>query len=68
MADYYSSFETDESQVQVGGVLPSRMCTLESQSLLDLTTLFAVDHKSPFYKNAGDIAIFYGESWHWFTC
>ncbi len=63
LADYYSSFESDETQVQVGGVLPSRMRILESRSLLALTNLFAVDHKSPFYKNAGDIAIFYAESW-----
>ena len=63
LADFYSSLETDESQTRIGGLLPSRMRTLPSQALIDLTTLFAVNGKSPFYNDPVQVGMFYAESW-----
>ena len=62
-ADFYSSFEAQGRRSVVGGVLNSRLHSLEGAELLPLATLFAVDHGSPFYNEPTKVALFYAQSW-----
>lgn len=62
-ADFYSSFEMQGDRSSVGAVLPSRFRALEKGGLLPLETIFAVDHRSPFYNDPTKVALFYGQSW-----
>ena len=63
IADFYSSLQKEERQTRVGQTLPGRMQSLTKQLPIDLTTLFAVDSESPFYKDPQKIPLFYAESW-----
>ena len=62
-ADFYSSLEAQGNRSVVGGVLTSRLRSLEGVALLPLSTLFAVDHASPSYNDPAKVALFYGQSW-----
>ncbi len=62
-ADFYSSLEAQGTQSVLGGVLPSRLHSLQAAELLPLPTLFAVDHASPFYNEPAKVALFYAQSW-----
>ena len=62
-ADFYSSLDVQERRSTLGGVLPSRLRSLDGVGLVRLQTLFAVDHASPFYNDPSKVALFYGQSW-----
>ncbi len=65
LAEFYSTFEIKDgnARVKLGEPIKSRVLTLRRRELLPLSTLFAVDDRSPFYNEQGKRDLFYAESW-----
>jgi len=65
LAEYYSTFDvTDENRkALLGDLIANHVLYLRDSKLLPLRTLFAVDHKSPYYNEGNKMNIFYAESW-----
>jgi tetratricopeptide (TPR) repeat protein len=65
LAEYYSTFDIndDNRKVILGDLVRNHVLYLREQKLLPLRTLFAVDHKSPYYNEGSKMNIFYAESW-----
>ena len=63
LADFYSSLHADHGQVRLGGAPLGRLETLQNEPWLDLETLFAVAHGSPYCSQLGKMRVFYAESW-----
>jgi tetratricopeptide (TPR) repeat protein len=65
LAEYYSTFDiTDENRkVILGDLVRNHVLYLRETKFLPLRTLFAVDHKSPYYNEGNKMNIFYAESW-----
>lgn len=64
LAEYYSQFHMSEDQkVVLGYPIVNHVMLLRKRKLLPLRTLFAVDHKSPYYNEADKTSIFYAQSW-----
>ena len=64
LAEYYSKFHLSEDQrVVLGFPIVDHIILLRRSKLLPLRTLFAVDHKSPYYNEAEKSTIFYAQSW-----
>ena len=64
MAEFYSNLHPAGKKVSVGEPLPGRVSLLEANRWLDLETLCAVDHKSPYYTtDHSKVSVFYAESW-----
>jgi Flp pilus assembly protein TadD len=62
-AEYYSTIEVRNKEVEIGGPPPSAGLLLET-SLQPLATLFAVTHNSQTYNESGDRrTLFYAQSW-----
>lgn len=63
LADLYSSLRAGYGQVRLGGAPLGRLDTLQNEPWLDLATLFAVVHGSPYYSQLPKMRVFYAESW-----
>ncbi len=63
LAEVYSTLKPYGKQVQYGSILPGRFRELQTGKWLDLETLLAVDHESPFYNEKEKAGVFYAESW-----
>lgn len=65
LAEYYSTFDLkdDDRQVLLGNLIEDHVFYLRQNTFLPLRTLFAVDHKSPYYNEGNKMNIFYAESW-----
>jgi hypothetical protein len=65
LAEYYSSFEMNESknEVVLGSPISHHVFYLREQKMLPLRTLFTVDHNSPHYNEKAKQGVFYAESW-----
>src|SRR5882762_896394 len=65
LAEYYSTFDIndDNRKIILGDLVRNHVLYLREQKLLPLRTLFAVDHKSPYYNEGNKMNIFYAESW-----
>ena len=64
LAEYYSTFSiTDDRKVGLGIALGHHVLLLRQNKMLPLRTLFAVDHKSPYYNERSKMSIFYAQSW-----
>lgn len=64
LAEYYSTFKISEDQKFELGLEPgSHLYFLSRNKMLPLRTLFAVDHKSPYYNERSKQNIFYAQSW-----
>jgi tetratricopeptide (TPR) repeat protein len=63
LADLYSTLKPIGGKVQIGDVIPGRFQLLRASKWLDLETLTAVDHSSPYYNERDRAGIFYAESW-----
>jgi len=53
----------DGKRVRFGDILPGRFRELQTSQWLDLESLLAVDHKSPFYNERQKAGVFYAEAW-----
>ena len=64
LAEYYSTFSiTDDQKIGLGIALGNHVHLLRQNKMLPLPTLFAVDHKSPYYNEKSKMSIFYAQSW-----
>ena len=64
LAEYYSTFSiTDDQKIGIGIALGRHVHLLRENKMLPLRTLFAVDHKSPYYNEKSKMSIFYAQSW-----
>ncbi len=63
MADVYSTLKPVGKKVQIGEVLPGRLQEVRVGKWLDLGTLLAVDHRSPYYNEKNKAGMFYAQSW-----
>src|SRR5215217_3833645 len=64
LAEYYSTFTiTDDQKVRLGTPIGSHVFLLRESKMLQLRTLFEVDHKSPHYNETKKQGIFYAQSW-----
>src|ERR1044071_5350869 len=62
LAEFYGHMQFSPGEAVLGVPL-SYLHLLRTQELLPLTTLLAIDHKSPHYNEQDKSGIFYGESW-----
>lgn len=63
LAEFYQNTDIHEKEVALGQPSADDILWLRQNRLLPLTTLFAVDSKSPYYHEEKKGSIFYAESW-----
>lgn len=63
LAEFYQNTDIHENDVELGQPSPENIRLLRQSRILPLTTLFAVDHNSPYYHEENKGSIFYAESW-----
>jgi tetratricopeptide (TPR) repeat protein len=64
LAQLYQTLHPSGKRVLVGELLPGGIYTLQQGNWLDLGTLCAVDHNSPYYTtDHSKVSVFYTESW-----
>lgn len=65
MAEYFSTFDIDESgtKIKIGIPAARRVLELRKRDFLPLDKLFAVNGKSPEYKESDRVGVFYAQSW-----
>ncbi len=63
VADFYSTVETRKFQLLLGAAPSGRERILSSHRWIDWNTLAAVDHDSPYYRQADKMLLFYAQSW-----
>ena len=63
MAELFSVMRPTNRGVKVGAVLNGRGLELAITDWMDLSTLFRVDEKSPYYNDKKHAGIFYAQSW-----
>lgn len=63
VAEVYSSLRTQGNGMVLGALPVGRMRDLRNGEMLDLSTLLAVDHSSPYYQQRDKMRLFYAESW-----
>ena len=63
LAELYSNLEPAGAKILVGKVPPGRAQTLLNSQWIDLHTLLAVEHNSPYYNEKSRAGMFYSESW-----
>jgi len=63
MAELYGSLQFSRGEALLGAPIFPYVHVLRSQELLPLTTLFAIDTRSPHYNEQDKGGVFYGQSW-----
>jgi tetratricopeptide (TPR) repeat protein len=63
LAEYYQNTDIHEKDVLLGQPSADDILYLRENRLLPLTTLFMVDHTSPYYHDEQKGSVFYAESW-----
>lgn len=63
LAQFYQNTEVDQTTARTGEPSVSDVYFLRRQHLIPLSTLFTVDHSSPYYHEEDKGNIFYAESW-----
>jgi tetratricopeptide (TPR) repeat protein len=63
LAEYYSTFQVGRDEARVGLPIREHVLWLRQHPLIPLTTLFAVDERSPEYNESSRRGGFYAESW-----
>ncbi len=63
IAEFYQNTDIDAHEARLGQPSAGDIQLLRSQSLLPLTTLFTVDHDSPYYHEEQKGTMFYAETW-----
>jgi Tfp pilus assembly protein PilF len=63
LAELYSTIKPAGGRVQVGEPIAHHLRLLFEARTLDLPTLFAVDDKSPYYRERERSGVFYAQSW-----
>jgi tetratricopeptide (TPR) repeat protein len=63
LAELYSTFTSEGSDIEVGRTIDAHLRFLETQSLIPLAELFALDTHSSTYNEGARQGVFYAESW-----
>jgi Protein of unknown function (DUF1570) len=63
LAEFYQNTDIYEKEVLLGQASSDNILFLRENRLLPLTTLFQVDHASPYYHDEQKSSVFYAESW-----
>jgi len=63
LAEVFSTLHSEGNKVAVGDIIPGRLMEARTNRLIDLDTLFAVDHNSKLYNERSHAGMFYSESW-----
>ena len=63
IAEFYQNTEILDDRVRIGKGDPYLQTVIDRTPLLPLSTLFAIDHHSPYYHENDKSSIFYAESW-----
>lgn len=63
VAEFYSTVEARKAQLLLGAAPSGRERVLSSHRWIDWNTLVAVDHDSPYYREADKMLLFYAQSW-----
>ena len=63
LADFYGNTEIGDKDVGMGRPDVSLIQELKAGQMIPLSTLFKVDHTSPYYNEQNKTSIFYAESW-----
>ncbi len=63
MAELFSAIREEGGKLEIGQPHIGRIATLQTEKLLPLETLFAVDHASPIYRGKEHAGLFYAQSW-----
>jgi len=63
LAEFYQNTDIQEKDVLLGQPSADDILFLRQNRLLPLTTLFKVDHMSPYYHEEQKGSVFYAESW-----
>ena len=63
LAEFYQNTDIHEKEAALGQPSTDDILWLRQNQLLPLTTLFAVDHNSPYYHEENKGSIFYAEAW-----
>ena len=64
LAEFYSTLAAhDGGQVVIGEAPAGREDTLATQRWMDMSTLVAVNHDSPYYQQQEKMLLFYAQSW-----
>lgn len=63
LAEYYSTFKTRGTDVEIGHHVPQHILTLRDEPFIPLSRLFVIDHQSPEYNESRRQGMFYAESW-----
>lgn len=63
IAQFYQNTVIHDKNVELGQTSVSDILFLRENKLIPLTTLFQVDHNSPYYHEENKGNIFYAESW-----
>ena len=63
LAEFYQNTEIRDKEALLGRPSADDILWLRQNRLLPLTTLFTVDHNSPYYHEEKKGSIFYAESW-----
>ena len=63
LAEFYQNTDIEDKTVRLGQASVDDIMYLRQNSLIPVSTLFAVDHNSPYYHEEQKGSIFYAESW-----
>ncbi|HUI43218.1 MAG TPA: tetratricopeptide repeat protein [Terriglobia bacterium] len=63
LAEFYQNTEIRDKDALIGQASAENLEVLRTNRLLPLTTLFAVNHASPYYNEDHKASIFYAEAW-----
>ena len=63
LAEFYGALQFARGEALLGAAILPYVYLLRSSELLPLTTLFAIDGRSPHYNEQDKSGIFYGQSW-----
>jgi hypothetical protein len=63
MAELYSAIREERGALEIGLPHGGRIATLQTEKLLPLEVLFAVDPASPIYRGKDHAGLFYAQSW-----
>ena len=63
LAEFYQNTDIRDKEALLGQPSADDILWLRQNRLLPLTTLFTVDHNSPYYHEENKGSIFYAESW-----
>lgn len=63
LAEFYGALRFSRGEAVLGAPILHYSYLLKQQELLPLTTLFAIDNRSPHYNEQDKSGMFYGQSW-----